>query len=907
MEPQNQYRIGEQSLLFDLPRPIDTPSSQTRTAPVYVIDNAGRKKRSEIVVGIDGESINVYDIKTPGLKTAYALPPNTYLTAPPQCIFRKKTARAPARRILYAAVQYKSSSNSCKIICYTENIYETPQSLQTPPQEEEKTESPLGSLDNPIIHLEAFPSYEESTSSRPAVNLLCVQRTGHITVLSADLKTQICKTHVNQCSNQSQRERDRVETVVQHASILPSDFISECFLHTALDLVPDADLVNRGQTARHANMQILCLVTTAASRQGDSERREDVRFFSLKPQPASLYSSTDLRQLFSAIVAKPASKIQSTCQAPKYSLDWSSGMLIRTTDEQISTLDLSTTSPQSNVLVQIDSPDSQSILTALHVRSSLTLLCSGTGCSLFDGQYKTRLATHNFQSSTPTRRDRKRRRSEFESDSARVELLEYLPKVGVVIGLSESKVLGLQVSLPASAKKSRTDHSTRLIDSIGKAASDKPQPLIVGNGDARDKELRPEYEEVRLQGENRNVKKFEKAFFEVAENYKDQGDIDYLIILALRSVFQWFNHKMMQKSLQETGRSSLKMRFLPPQVLKALAKNNQMTPTNVERALNHETFASSHENQSVTHAMIVDAILKPDPGYSVIKDLVDNSSQLGISGLTHVLKRILQGFNGHPTPSREKLLLDRPQDLPEEELENEVRMEEEDATLELEEATALLEDGFSLRAGILKQCLLKLAAGFAPSTLTKAFQSSMESQELTLLVEILRYEFNAGGWTSQILDYAPSADGTKSQDWIISAMCTLLNCALDALGTGGLLTSNTTDDGIDDAENIITLLRQDTGDVLDCIQESSYLQGFLKDFLRFEEAYSKTMLQSMQGAGLEWQPPKTRILPMGLKSVQAPSKTKTKSSGEIGNRGTKEVRANQSRRIGEYTFETIRV
>lgn len=57
------YAIGEPQSIATLPRPFDRVNGTTRSCSVYALEGSRKRKRAEVVVGIDGESINIYGVR----------------------------------------------------------------------------------------------------------------------------------------------------------------------------------------------------------------------------------------------------------------------------------------------------------------------------------------------------------------------------------------------------------------------------------------------------------------------------------------------------------------------------------------------------------------------------------------------------------------------------------------------------------------------------------------------------------------------------------------------------------------------------------------------------------------------------------------------------------------------------
>jgi len=56
------YSIEQPYALFTLPRPIDTTSGRTIGGTSCSINGKRKRKRTETVIAVDGESLSVYDV-----------------------------------------------------------------------------------------------------------------------------------------------------------------------------------------------------------------------------------------------------------------------------------------------------------------------------------------------------------------------------------------------------------------------------------------------------------------------------------------------------------------------------------------------------------------------------------------------------------------------------------------------------------------------------------------------------------------------------------------------------------------------------------------------------------------------------------------------------------------------------
>ena len=55
-------RLGDPQILFELPHPLDPRNGRTWTGYSHVFNGFKKRRRSEVVVGVDGESITIYNV-----------------------------------------------------------------------------------------------------------------------------------------------------------------------------------------------------------------------------------------------------------------------------------------------------------------------------------------------------------------------------------------------------------------------------------------------------------------------------------------------------------------------------------------------------------------------------------------------------------------------------------------------------------------------------------------------------------------------------------------------------------------------------------------------------------------------------------------------------------------------------
>jgi hypothetical protein len=61
----SQGGIEEPFTIATLPKPLHGLHGRIRAAPVWSLTASKKRKRHEVVVGVDGETINIYNVRLP--------------------------------------------------------------------------------------------------------------------------------------------------------------------------------------------------------------------------------------------------------------------------------------------------------------------------------------------------------------------------------------------------------------------------------------------------------------------------------------------------------------------------------------------------------------------------------------------------------------------------------------------------------------------------------------------------------------------------------------------------------------------------------------------------------------------------------------------------------------------------
>ncbi|KAF2209222.1 hypothetical protein CERZMDRAFT_122217 [Cercospora zeae-maydis SCOH1-5] len=159
--------IEEPYTVAALPKPLDSENGRIQPAAVYSLNGSRKRKRHEIAVGIDGESVNIYNVQTQSTVSSYALPPQSYLAAPPCSIYCKRAKPLQSQRHTYLACQSRPKDSRSKLVAFTEDIGR-PQNEDHEPRAPLKRERKL--RDGKVVSLDVVPTADSKEESAPVLS-----------------------------------------------------------------------------------------------------------------------------------------------------------------------------------------------------------------------------------------------------------------------------------------------------------------------------------------------------------------------------------------------------------------------------------------------------------------------------------------------------------------------------------------------------------------------------------------------------------------------------------------------------------------------------------------------------------------------------------------------------------------
>ena len=741
----------------------------------------------------------------------------------------------------------------------------------------------------------------DAIATGASCDVLCIQESGQMTLLSDDLKTVKWTFRAANAADPSSSQPDSGTDSIKYALMCDVATAARGFLRFHPDVLANVAPVDHVDAHRHNSTQILFLVSHSAS--GSMTSQFAFSVYCIRRSYLTPNNRSALQHLIRWDSLNARVRSSDLPSRIEYFFDFKSGNLQQLLDNRLVVYSFAESVPRQ--LACIEQAQSGSI-SLLPICGYLSLLSSPSGVCLVDVRFNSIHATRCFEGTTSTRTSQKRKRSHHSSPPTKpvsIQLIQYLPKMGTVIGTLQSKMICFQLNIPGQVRGASTGQRESLIQCIGKSIDYE----VVAKAphetrSEQDTKLVKNLLTLKANSRKRQYTEYCHQFFNCVERSRhlDAAHVHLFAIHCAGQMFDGVIQSLKSREASDNHTERMERPFVPKSVFRWLAVRGYISSQYIETALNSDLASEYREKFSVSSQNLVDAISICDPTLVLLSDVLDKPSHLGLSGTVQALACILQSFEALKPIKEDRLLISGLKaDAIEE---DKVLWQQEQAGIELELATELLEDGMRPRALALKKCLDSLTALYSPSEIALDLRSHLKQQHLMLLVELLRFELSGGGWTTKILDFAPEADVGPGQDGAIHSICILLNCSMDALGAGGWLLGIDGSVDVSKSAAMVTFLRNETGAVLEGVQESTFIQAFLQDFLRYGKLVGES---SQKRRRVEPSLLADSALPIGLKGAQKISDTKIGAGGEIQMRSKRDVGEKVSQKLGKYTLEHL--
>ncbi|MCJ1250553.1 hypothetical protein MMC30_007781 [Trapelia coarctata] len=908
-------------VLAKLPKPVHKQKAKPFSASVHALVGGKKRKRSELAIAVDTEGINLYDIQTSRLVTSYAVSPQATFTCPP-CSILRKIPKSAAERLTYCSVVDPSP----KLQCFVEQSGKSSGANGRI----SSTSHNVADSESPIIYLDLI-ACPGSVGETPGAALVAVHEDGEVRCLSSDLSEE----YWNSTSDSSASGLPGGARKICYATIMQLEEARKGLLKNREDLIARVEgIVER--TSNSTVSDLLVLLTKAASH-GTEKNDETLQLSIYNLHTESLRAkhtkpgrkTTHLEQLTSLMVPQPDKKHDGM---PFYFIHGPSGALYQWVDREVRMYDFSGSIPRLVKQVRWK----HTIQSCLRLSSTSVILTSRNSVTVLDTQYQSIIA------SAPIEIAFEDKSNSGGSKKEQIQVLSYFSSQGVAVAIQGRTLVSLQVIGTDAQNVSgrKRARSGKLIDAIGrgmKGSKAHPNahkirlslPESFGRIVQLDK-VDPHWEEIEGQLNSRVAQGNPKAFDEVLgtelgiddDSNQDGQHRDNLkakpttrtrlprakVNYILSKIFKFEKDSELTGTRKAT-QPNLMVGFHPKRTLQWLISNGLVSLSHIETALRE---AGSLSPTSELHSCaVIQALVTCDPSLNALQSLLAAPSFLTTRELVCAARLAIDVLRQSDSSSEPKMITNGEANQP---TESDKVTQFSNTNTDLGPISTQNTDKSHNAHNILKHCLSRLRHCHETDIRHK-FTQELSHTDLLSFIDFLRMSLARGGWLSRYMDdgYTPLPDEEQSPDQQnaqMSICTTLLNCAFDALGTSGWITSSSPTANLTSNVETIAYMKAEVSAALEGIEEAAYLKAMLNEVL----LYSKTvkMPNAKPEGDDEVKPVKVtveswedHVLPVGLKAEGEVSLVKVGAGGVVGRRSQRDIGHLKSRKVGAYGFERI--
>ncbi|KAH7262436.1 hypothetical protein BKA59DRAFT_386206 [Fusarium tricinctum] len=903
----SEYRIHKPYVLATLPRPLDHTEGRIVAREVYGLrDGQKKRKRTELVVGVDGETTSIYDVPASRLITSYPIPPQESFTCAPYSVRIRRSGSNDVSRYTYIATR---DSIGQKISLFKDVVHQDGKTTST-------TIASPALKTSPIRYVTCNSSVSE-TSNVGDVIIVC--QNGEFISLSAEtleiLWTSSSKSAL-QDAIATQIESFEVDYITSGTLTEFSEgiFKDKPEIFSALPKTPDSE------------PELVALVSKTLS-QGQESRHSVV----LAVASGVSSASSDIQKLSPLEIVPIGTPSPRGAETPVYQIDVQAALLMQLKQGSLSIYDLTTPVPKLKSVVQMESAVSFTRLSRPFVLS-----CSLESIGLYNHQYRSIHANASLDLSEVL--------TESEKPQS-CQLISYLRSQELVVALVDNVLVSIQIEPPKSHGKRRKQGL--LIDSIGRGTATE-----IPAKKAKTDKLSAEFSKYVPGSMTEQYMTKLRSELDIADGHLAKGDLGEWegllrrrFRVGLRSAadttdakedkdsqelpeWEWLSggasYAMVDRrwvlyaigrtfsiSTTEAPESRPKLQLILPDtnVTSYLVVAGHLTLSNLKAAFRDEFDVEALDGKAIVEDLLT-SLTDADPSMTLVLNYLQ-ATQLSELELLLAIRALMLNLDLIPDPKKpasNKLLKNEAHDG----VEN-YEMDLDDLERDIAITEYYLGDDSSSRSRGLTLAFTKLWRLPAITTV-KAIRATLKTEEILSLIYTLRVELVRGAWTSLYIDPTSfdSEGNDPPPDGVITLISDLLGRCLDAVGAGGWLLNDAISSNKSETGDLLTALKLEVTAALEGLEEAVYLNGIVGEAVGFGLASQKggagrQVWNANKPVPMQMEGRESRLLPLGLKTKQMPTKSKIVSGGEVVQRSTRETGHLISQKVEAYSLEKLAI
>jgi hypothetical protein len=597
----------------------------------------------------------------------------------------------------------------------------------------------------------------------------------------------------------------------------------------------------------------------------------------------------------------------------------------------LSIYDLTTPVPKLKSVVQMESAVSFTRLSRPFVLS-----CSLESIGLYNHQYRSIHANASLDLSEVL--------TESEKPQS-CQLISYLRSQELVVALVDNVLVSIQIEPPKSHGKRRKQGL--LIDSIGRGTATE-----IPAKKAKTDKLSAEFSKYVPGSMTEQYMTKLRSELDIADGHLAKGDLGEWegllrrrFRVGLRSAadttdakedkdsqelpeWEWLSggasYAMVDRrwvlyaigrtfsiSTTEAPESRPKLQLILPDtnVTSYLVVAGHLTLSNLKAAFRDEFDVEALDGKAIVEDLLT-SLTDADPSMTLVLNYLQ-ATQLSELELLLAIRALMLNLDLIPDPKKpasNKLLKNEAHDG----VEN-YEMDLDDLERDIAITEYYLGDDSSSRSRGLTLAFTKLWRLPAITTV-KAIRATLKTEEILSLIYTLRVELVRGAWTSLYIDPTSfdSEGNDPPPDGVITLISDLLGRCLDAVGAGGWLLNDAISSDKSETGDLLTALKLEVTAALEGLEEAVYLNGIVGEAVGFGLASQKggagrQVWNTNKPVPMQMEGRESRLLPLGLKTKQMPTKSKIVSGGEVVQRSTRETGHLISQKVEAYSLEKLAI
>nr|POF18633.1 uncharacterized protein CFP56_62141 [Quercus suber] len=853
--------------IASLPKPLDTEYGRAYAAPVYGLRGSRKRKRHEVAVGIDGESVNIYNVQSQANVASHALPPQSYLCCAPCSIYRRFSQSTSSQRRTYLVTRDGREDTKRRLVCFIAEDSRGSGSLLeqnlAPPT---KKECKLRSED--IVEVDVLPSSIPETEGDLSIIVIVTYRSGCVDCFSGDLADLLWRHNAQPAGNTDERASE-----VEYALALDLSTAKKGLLAGRGDVVAALESADLG--ASNTTPPLLCHCTC-----------------DLNSRRISLYAIRRKRQADRDSVVEPVMDVQIPTRGAfspnraSYELHAASGKLYQLSGGSLTILNLSGTVPR---VEKTFGNRAEPVLDFVRLSSTSILITAPGRISLYETKYGSIQASMAL--ALPTSAEsaaKKRKRIETENVWSSMRSFVSFLDLNTVVGLSATDLVAFQAGEGHHGSKRGKADGAMLIDVLGKgnhasAASnlttdakvqDKQEDgwiqwkaeaddIVARNDDSEFEQLAAQTLKLESSPISPDVR---QLLIEAGDSVQGPADIEDMSAVdtfdlhnidrrrALYLLGNCFRIATEEERAASWHGSLFIHTVASANTLRYFALTGFLCADSIAQALGLDSDHKAHTK--IGRGDVMDAVGRFDTDFQLMHSLLATPVHWELAEVVQAVKVLSESFEsilGSRSQTLKALTL-TPQtngDIHMSNGETDTNLEYElrAAEFALDHAFTELDSSPEGMREILYEIFRRLNT-FPMKMIVTYFREMLSHQHLIRLISALRLELALGGWISRYIDYQddqehefsleplkaitnPPTEDTFStpSDSAVSVVALLLSAAIDAIGTSGWLVAGI-DGSASKTQDMVNALRAEVSAGVEGCYEAQSLELYMREIDR---------------------------------------------------------------------------